>query len=146
MEAHCIALELKYQNQSVKSEHHGQFLKEKSNEAKIKRDMDEIETINIELEHSVAKLLQTYMLADQGRRSKPELWSMNVAVFSTPLDDCHQMAVDLITCYFLCDKSGIIAVVEGIMGFSDMAGYFCRIAWGWVGVGVGARSDRIDGP
>nr|GEV92018.1 reverse transcriptase zinc-binding domain-containing protein [Tanacetum cinerariifolium] len=29
----------------------------KSNEAKIKRDIDEIETINIELKHSVAKLL-----------------------------------------------------------------------------------------
>ncbi|GKD44659.1 hypothetical protein Tco_1269304, partial [Tanacetum coccineum] len=52
MEAHCIALELKYQNQSVKSGQHDQFLKEKSNEAKIKRDIDEIETINIGLEHS----------------------------------------------------------------------------------------------
>ncbi|GJU25473.1 hypothetical protein Tco_1164094 [Tanacetum coccineum] len=57
MGAHCIALELKYQNQSVKSGQHGQILKEKSNEAKIKHDIDEIETINIELEHSVAKLL-----------------------------------------------------------------------------------------
>ncbi|GKD39042.1 hypothetical protein Tco_1259249 [Tanacetum coccineum] len=56
MEAHCIALELKYQ-QSVKFGKHGQFLKEKSNEAKIKRDIDEIETINIELEYSVTKLL-----------------------------------------------------------------------------------------
>ncbi|GJU71090.1 hypothetical protein Tco_1262495 [Tanacetum coccineum] len=36
---------------------HGQFLKEKSNEAKVTHDIDEIETINIELEHSVAKLL-----------------------------------------------------------------------------------------
>ncbi|GKB53248.1 hypothetical protein Tco_0904001 [Tanacetum coccineum] len=36
---------------------HGQFSKVKSNEANIKRDIDEIKTINIELEHSVAKLL-----------------------------------------------------------------------------------------
>ncbi|GJR20867.1 hypothetical protein Tco_0969394 [Tanacetum coccineum] len=36
---------------------HGQFFKAKSNESKIKHDIDEIETINIELEHSVAKLL-----------------------------------------------------------------------------------------
>ncbi|GKD77378.1 hypothetical protein Tco_1339999 [Tanacetum coccineum] len=57
MEAHCIAIELKYQNQSVKSGQQGQFLKRKSNEAKIKRDINEIKTINIELEHSVAKLL-----------------------------------------------------------------------------------------
>ncbi|GJT45897.1 hypothetical protein Tco_0954612 [Tanacetum coccineum] len=57
MEAHCIALELKYQNQSVKSGQHGQFSKVKSDEAKIKHDIDEIESINIELEHSVAKLL-----------------------------------------------------------------------------------------
>nr|GEW49557.1 retrovirus-related Pol polyprotein from transposon TNT 1-94 [Tanacetum cinerariifolium] len=34
-----------------------QFLKEKSNEAKVKHDIDVIETINIELEHKVAKLL-----------------------------------------------------------------------------------------
>ncbi|GJZ55440.1 hypothetical protein Tco_0610633 [Tanacetum coccineum] len=57
LEAHCIALELKCQNQSLKSGQYGQFLKEKSNEAKVKHDIDEIETINIELEHSVAKLL-----------------------------------------------------------------------------------------
>nr|GEU72842.1 hypothetical protein [Tanacetum cinerariifolium] len=52
---YCSAL--KYQNQSLKSGQHGQFLKVKSNEAKIKRDIDEIGTINIKLEHSVAKLL-----------------------------------------------------------------------------------------
>ncbi|GJU30112.1 hypothetical protein Tco_1173701 [Tanacetum coccineum] len=57
MEAHCIALDLKYQNQAVKSRQHGQISKVKSNEAKIKQDIDEIETINIELENSMAKLL-----------------------------------------------------------------------------------------
>nr|GEU54617.1 hypothetical protein [Tanacetum cinerariifolium] len=35
-----------------------QFLKEKSNEAKVKYDIDVIETINIELEHNMAKLLK----------------------------------------------------------------------------------------
>nr|GEY66974.1 actin-binding, cofilin/tropomyosin type [Tanacetum cinerariifolium] len=35
-----------------------QFLKEKSNEAKVKHDIDVLETINIELEHTVAKLLK----------------------------------------------------------------------------------------
>nr|GEY12114.1 hypothetical protein [Tanacetum cinerariifolium] len=35
-----------------------QFLKEKSNEAEVKHDTDVIETINIELEHKVAKLLK----------------------------------------------------------------------------------------
>ncbi|GKA38968.1 reverse transcriptase domain-containing protein [Tanacetum coccineum] len=34
-----------------------QFLKEKSNEAKVKNDIDVTETIDIELDHSVAKLL-----------------------------------------------------------------------------------------
>ncbi|GKA77941.1 hypothetical protein Tco_0784478 [Tanacetum coccineum] len=57
MEAHCIALEFKYQNQALKSGQHGQFSKVKSNEAMIKHDINEIETINIELEQSVAKLL-----------------------------------------------------------------------------------------
>ncbi|GKC88985.1 hypothetical protein Tco_1149634 [Tanacetum coccineum] len=47
-------------NQSLKSKNiwqHGQFLNGNSNEVKVKYDIDEIETISIELEHSVAKLL-----------------------------------------------------------------------------------------
>ncbi|GJY92459.1 hypothetical protein Tco_0508241 [Tanacetum coccineum] len=56
MEAHCIAFELKYQNQSLKSGQHGQIWNETSNKAKIKKEIDVLETINIELEHSVAKL------------------------------------------------------------------------------------------
>ncbi|GKB10425.1 hypothetical protein Tco_0844348 [Tanacetum coccineum] len=40
MEAHCIALELKYQNQALKSGQHGQFLNEKSNKVKIKKEID----------------------------------------------------------------------------------------------------------
>ncbi|GJX35093.1 hypothetical protein Tco_0246650 [Tanacetum coccineum] len=58
MEAHCVNLELKYQNQALKEGQHGQFSNVKSNEAKIKHDIDVIETINIELEHKVAKLLK----------------------------------------------------------------------------------------
>ncbi|GJX73438.1 hypothetical protein Tco_0312033 [Tanacetum coccineum] len=56
LEAHCINLELQMQNNVLKSGHR-QFLKEKSNEAKVKNDIDVTKTINIELEHSVAKLL-----------------------------------------------------------------------------------------
>ncbi|GJW66836.1 hypothetical protein Tco_0121260 [Tanacetum coccineum] len=58
MEAHCVNLELKYQNQALKEGQHGQFSKVKSNEFKIKYDIDIIETINIKLEHKVAKLLK----------------------------------------------------------------------------------------
>ncbi|GKA00650.1 actin-binding, cofilin/tropomyosin type protein [Tanacetum coccineum] len=58
MEAHCVNLELKYQNQALKEGQHGQFSKVKSNEAKIKHDIDVIEIINIELKHKVAKLLK----------------------------------------------------------------------------------------
>ncbi|GJZ97322.1 hypothetical protein Tco_0669775 [Tanacetum coccineum] len=58
MEAHCVNLELKYQNQALKEGQHGQFLKVTSNEAKVKHDIDVIETINIKLEHKVAKLLK----------------------------------------------------------------------------------------
>ncbi|GKD20826.1 hypothetical protein Tco_1222529, partial [Tanacetum coccineum] len=49
-----------FSNQSLESENiwqHGKILKEKSNEAKVKHDIDVIKMINIELEHSVAKLL-----------------------------------------------------------------------------------------
>ncbi|GKB42280.1 hypothetical protein Tco_0887222 [Tanacetum coccineum] len=58
MEAHYVNLELKYQNQALKEGKHGQFSKVKSKEAKVKHDIDIIETINIELEHKVAKLLK----------------------------------------------------------------------------------------
>ncbi|GJX67194.1 reverse transcriptase domain-containing protein [Tanacetum coccineum] len=57
MEAHCVNLELKYQNQALKFWQHGQILNETSNKAKIKKEIKVLETINIELEHSVAKLL-----------------------------------------------------------------------------------------
>ncbi|GJW36612.1 hypothetical protein Tco_0059532 [Tanacetum coccineum] len=57
MKAHCISLELKYHNQALKSGQHGHILNETSNKAKIKKEIDAYETINIELEHSVAKLL-----------------------------------------------------------------------------------------
>nr|GEV30038.1 reverse transcriptase domain-containing protein [Tanacetum cinerariifolium] len=57
LEAHCVNLELKYQNQVLKEGQHSQFLKVKSNEAKVKHDIDVLETTNIELEHKVAKLL-----------------------------------------------------------------------------------------
>ncbi|GJU83083.1 hypothetical protein Tco_1285448 [Tanacetum coccineum] len=56
MEAHCIALELKYQSQALKSGQHGQILNETSNKAKIEKEIDVLETMNIELEYSVAKL------------------------------------------------------------------------------------------
>nr|GEX30902.1 hypothetical protein [Tanacetum cinerariifolium] len=58
MEAHCVNLELKYQNQALKEGQHGQFWKVKSNEAKVKHDIHVIETINIELKHKMAKLLK----------------------------------------------------------------------------------------
>ncbi|GJS22157.1 hypothetical protein Tco_0450789 [Tanacetum coccineum] len=58
METHCVNLELKYQNQALKEGQHGQFLEVKSNEVKVKHDIDVIETINIELKYKVAKLLK----------------------------------------------------------------------------------------
>ncbi|GJU53670.1 hypothetical protein Tco_1227384 [Tanacetum coccineum] len=49
---------LESENISLKEGQHGQFLKVKSNEVKVKHDIDVIETIKIELEHKVAKLLK----------------------------------------------------------------------------------------
>nr|GEX34666.1 hypothetical protein [Tanacetum cinerariifolium] len=40
MEAHCVNLELKYQNQVLNKGQQSQFLKEKSNEAKVKHDTE----------------------------------------------------------------------------------------------------------
>ncbi|GJW03329.1 hypothetical protein Tco_1562185 [Tanacetum coccineum] len=56
IEAHCVN-ELKYQNQALKDMQHGQIVNETSNNAKINKEIEVLETINIELEHSVAKLL-----------------------------------------------------------------------------------------
>ncbi|GKF76602.1 hypothetical protein Tco_0229072, partial [Tanacetum coccineum] len=56
MEAHCVNMELKHQNQALKDEKHGQILNETSNKAKINKEIKILERINIELEHSVAKL------------------------------------------------------------------------------------------
>ncbi|GJY65144.1 hypothetical protein Tco_0466604 [Tanacetum coccineum] len=57
METHCVNMEHKYQNQFLKNGQHGQILNETSIKAKIKKEIEVLETINIELEHSVAKLL-----------------------------------------------------------------------------------------
>ncbi|GKA37815.1 hypothetical protein Tco_0724380 [Tanacetum coccineum] len=57
MKAHCVNMKLKYQNQALKFRQHGQISNETSIKAKIKREIEVLETINIELEHSVAKLL-----------------------------------------------------------------------------------------
>ncbi|GJW48934.1 actin-binding, cofilin/tropomyosin type protein, partial [Tanacetum coccineum] len=54
LEAYCINLELQLQNNVLKSGQHGQFLKAKTNEANVQNDIDKTE---IELVHSVAKLL-----------------------------------------------------------------------------------------
>nr|GEW59577.1 hypothetical protein [Tanacetum cinerariifolium] len=49
----------KFSNHSLEYERqHGQILNKTSNKAKIKHDIDEIETINIKLEHSMATLLK----------------------------------------------------------------------------------------
>ncbi|GJY75295.1 hypothetical protein Tco_0480411 [Tanacetum coccineum] len=68
MEAHCIALELKYQNQSLKSGQHGQILNETSNKAKIEKEIDVLETMNIELE----LLGFTDLMRQKNKRMKQE--------------------------------------------------------------------------
>ncbi|GKB20128.1 hypothetical protein Tco_0854051 [Tanacetum coccineum] len=60
MEAHCVNLELKYRNQALKEGQHGQFLKVTSKEAKVKHDIDVIETITIKLEHKGKPVLQPH--------------------------------------------------------------------------------------
>nr|GFB48048.1 hypothetical protein [Tanacetum cinerariifolium] len=57
METHCVNIELKYQNQVLKKGQHGQILNETSNEANIQREINVLETRNIDLECSVARLL-----------------------------------------------------------------------------------------
>ncbi|GJY11282.1 hypothetical protein Tco_0379467 [Tanacetum coccineum] len=58
LEAHCINLEVQLKNNVLKSGQHGQILKETSNEVKLKTDIHVTESINIELECKVVKLLE----------------------------------------------------------------------------------------
>ncbi|GJV95205.1 hypothetical protein Tco_1546782 [Tanacetum coccineum] len=73
MEAHCIALELKYQNQSLKSGQRGQILNETSNKSKIEKEFDVLETMNIELEHSCAAFQQTTSLLANNAELKAQI-------------------------------------------------------------------------
>nr|GEU49579.1 hypothetical protein [Tanacetum cinerariifolium] len=57
METYCVNMGLKYQNQVLKNRQHGQILNETSNEANIKREINALETRNIDLESSVSRLL-----------------------------------------------------------------------------------------
>nr|GEU67564.1 putative reverse transcriptase domain-containing protein [Tanacetum cinerariifolium] len=57
METHSVTMELKYQNQDLKSRQYGQILNETSNEANIKREIIVLETRKFDLESSVARLL-----------------------------------------------------------------------------------------
>ncbi|GKD52414.1 hypothetical protein Tco_1281390, partial [Tanacetum coccineum] len=90
LEAHCINLELQMQNNVLKSRQQSQFLKEKSNEAKVKNDIDVTKTIIIELEHSVAKLLaenehlkQTYKdLFDSIKRTRVQTKDQNESLMA----------------------------------------------------------------
>ncbi|GJS08712.1 hypothetical protein Tco_0365508 [Tanacetum coccineum] len=66
LKKHCISLELEiqqkdasFQSNKLGKNQDAPDVKEASNEAKVKNDIDLIETINIELEHNVAKLLAT---------------------------------------------------------------------------------------
>ncbi|GKD56464.1 hypothetical protein Tco_1289851, partial [Tanacetum coccineum] len=61
-EAHCISLKLKSQNKSLTSVQNGQVLSNKSNEAKIKFDTEDLETINIELEYSAYEVVKAFYL------------------------------------------------------------------------------------
>ncbi|GKA93367.1 hypothetical protein Tco_0815353 [Tanacetum coccineum] len=49
METHCVNMELKYQNQVLKNRQHGQILNKTSNKANIKREINVLETRNIDL-------------------------------------------------------------------------------------------------
>ncbi|GKE92323.1 hypothetical protein Tco_1573418, partial [Tanacetum coccineum] len=62
LEKHCITFELKAQSQAkdtviVKLKEQIKSLKGNVDDSKVKIDMDEIETLNIELEHRVTKLI-----------------------------------------------------------------------------------------
>ncbi|GKD45128.1 hypothetical protein Tco_1269773 [Tanacetum coccineum] len=58
LEQHCISLELQAKDTVIsKLKETIHSLRENVNPAKVKKDIDEIETINIELDHSVAKFL-----------------------------------------------------------------------------------------
>nr|GEZ34252.1 hypothetical protein [Tanacetum cinerariifolium] len=90
IEAHCIALELKYQNQALKLGQHGQVLNDESNKAKIKKEIDVLETINIKLEHKVANFrkenetLNYKDFTDSGKVTQHYLPKKSESAFAKP--------------------------------------------------------------
>ncbi|GJV87828.1 hypothetical protein Tco_1531766 [Tanacetum coccineum] len=87
LEAHCISLEFKSKNKYLTSVQNGQVLSNKSDEAKIKFDIEDLKTINIELEYSVASLLKEnehlkiidQNLFDSIKRSRVQTKSSNIS-------------------------------------------------------------------
>ncbi|GJX24536.1 hypothetical protein Tco_0230832 [Tanacetum coccineum] len=87
LEAHCTSLELKSQNKILTFVQNGQVLSNKSDEAKIKFDTKDLETINIELEYTVTSLLKEnerlktiyQNLFDSIKRSRVQTKSLNVS-------------------------------------------------------------------
>ncbi|GKA44453.1 hypothetical protein Tco_0737177 [Tanacetum coccineum] len=105
MEAHCIDLELKYQNQSLKSGQHGQILNETSNKAKIEKEIDILETMNIELEHSVATLQQTTSLLDNNAELKAQIQEKVFAI-ATLKNDLRKLKGNSVDTKF--DKTSVL--------------------------------------
>ncbi|GJS92339.1 hypothetical protein Tco_0774975 [Tanacetum coccineum] len=87
LEARWISLKLKSPNKSLTSGQNGHVVSDKSDKAKIKFDTEDLETINIELEFSVASLLnenehlkKIYQnLFDSTKRSRVQTTSSNVS-------------------------------------------------------------------
>ncbi|GJY45713.1 hypothetical protein Tco_0434776 [Tanacetum coccineum] len=72
LEAHNISLELQFLNQSLALGPSEFFLKESSDVANVKKDIDDIETINSELEHNVRiRATRLQDLVDQAFASCP---------------------------------------------------------------------------
>ncbi|GJT63769.1 hypothetical protein Tco_1015249 [Tanacetum coccineum] len=110
MEAHCIALELKYQNQALKSGQHGQILNETSNKAKIEKEIDVLETMNIELEHSVAKLQQTTSLLANNAELKAQIQEkvFAIAALKNDLRKLKGNSVDTASAYLASARAAVL--------------------------------------
>ncbi|GJS18216.1 hypothetical protein Tco_0412688 [Tanacetum coccineum] len=109
MEAHYVNLELKYQNRSLKDGQQGKFLNGKSNEAKVKHDMDLTEIINIELEHKVDKLLKNQSVVRQLTAFKSKRPRISKPRFASQVDVNNDLSKPVTTPYLPKERESVFA-------------------------------------
>ncbi|GJV41793.1 hypothetical protein Tco_1420233 [Tanacetum coccineum] len=98
MEAH-VCSRLKYQNQALKSGQHGQILNETSNKAKIEKEIDVLEIMNIELGHNLKIQNRLNLCLTNNAELKAQIQEKGFAIAALK-NDLRKLKKELSVCVF----------------------------------------------